>query len=271
MIADWSDYRLHESTIAELGLARENYSDALFIHPPLFVYLSAALYHYAGMSLALMPLLLQVATVLLLPVISMCVLPHRSTLDSVATALRALLLLSCCPVAALCSQKFWIDNCLMLTVTLSVVAHVWLLPMPGANSSKTTRRPQLCTIRSFASGFIFGAVGLNTKITAAALLPFAAAWIGARHISLELLNQISATTDQDKDQDGAPKTARFRLSRVIMGAAVDSTTYLVGAAAAYAPWAYLYWVSAKLIANCSAEAGDNAWMLMPFFFAVLST
>jgi hypothetical protein len=239
VLRDWSDYRLHKATIHELGLARENYGDALFIHPPVFVYLSAALHHYVGVPLALVPLLLQGATLMLLPVICHSVLtacgssvedptagPHRSA----SVGLRAWVLLSCCPVAAFCSQKFWIDNCLMTSVTLCVAGHVCLLPVSAAhNSSKGSAMNSW--LRCLISGVVFGAVGLNTKITAVALLPFSAAWIAVRHI-LQHANSASAA-----------KVSLF--SRVVGSTAVDAGVYLLGAAVAYSPWAYLYWVSAQ--------------------------
>jgi hypothetical protein len=204
-----------------------------------FVYLSAGLHHYVGVPLALVPLLLQGATLMLLPVICHRVLtacrsgadnstagPHRSC----SVGLRAWVLLSCCPIAAFCSQKFWIDNCSMLSVTLCVATHVCLLPMNavhgcGEGSAVTDR------VRYLISGIVFGAVGLNTKITAVALLPFSAAWIAGRHIL--------------RHANSAPTAKVSLLSRGVGSTAVDTGVYLLGAAVAYSPWAYLYWVSAQ--------------------------
>lgn len=248
VILDPLDYRLHPATIQELSLAPENYSDALFIHPPVFVYLSAALHYWCGVPLALVPLLLQVGTMLLLPVIARAVLPFRTAEEASATALHAWVLLSCCPVAAFCSQKFWIDNALMLAVSVAVAAHVVLLPFNSPASSlaptpmttitstetakggRTGRNDALCCL---ISGLVLGAVGLNTKITALGLLPFSICWIAARR-------WVTA------ESSGGVQRART----VLCNAAVDSVVYVSGAALGYAPWAYLYWVSGAVPRFC---------------------
>jgi hypothetical protein len=236
VLSDASDYRLHASTIQELGLAPENYNDSLFIHPPVFVYLSAALHGCLGVPLPLIPLLLQGATLLLMVVICRAISPRTASGGCGSSAgLQAWVLLSCCPIAAFCSQKFWIDNCLMLGVTAAAAAHVWLLPLPpldGQVESRADTEGSGGMLRCLLSGLVFGAVGLNTKITAAALLPFAALWIALRLFYLEL----GSTAKKDRSTVSLVLTVAGR-------SVVHTVVYVTGMCASYAPWAYLYYVS----------------------------
>eukprot|EP01032_Pedospumella_encystans_P011897 gene11897-13800_t len=147
VLNNFLDYRLHPHTIQELHLAEENYSDSIFIHPPLFVYLSAGLHHFCALPIPFIPIVLQTVAVCLLPVISRCVIcmvnnlyavigckdgqqnrsEYFSESDIFGVGVMAMLILSCCPIAAFSSQKFWIDNCLFLSVTVCVTVHVVLL------------------------------------------------------------------------------------------------------------------------------------------------
>ena len=121
-----------------LRLARENYGDRLFIHPPFFVYSSALLRRLFKLPLPGYALLCQLLTLCLLPVLVYSVSGQMATDKPLSrfqqmtsgTALWAIAAFSCCPIAAFCSQKIWIDNALMFTVTLAVVAHTILVSIP---------------------------------------------------------------------------------------------------------------------------------------------
>ena len=232
MLRDSSDYRLHSGTIEELGLAPENYSDSVFIHPPLFVLISAMLHRYTGMPLALVPLLLQALALSLLPGLCAAILPRQPTGSSHSAGIMAMGFVSCCPIVAFCSQKFWIDNCLMAAVTLCAAVHVSLLPCNTDQNPRPRSTFSGFLLRCVLSGLGFGIIGLNCKITAAALLPFAMLWIA--------LERFTAAVAVAKDHTQSPLAAGLQS---LPASIVGGLCYGVGAVAAYMPWAYLYWVS----------------------------
>lgn len=243
---DPSDYKLHAHTIKELRLAEENYSDELFIHPPLFVYLSAFLHGYMHIPLPIIPIIMQVLTMCLLPVIVGKLMPSTPSVENRAikagttseVGMTAMVLFGCCPIIAFCSQKFWIDNALMMAVTLCVAAHVVLVSQnPKAPSSKRSAMHSAYMLsRQLLSGIVFGAVGLNCKITAVALLPFSIVWILLQHYLA--FCQYSSRSAAYETENG---TKRGTWS-VLAWAVASCGAYVTGAALAYAPWAYLYWV-----------------------------
>eukprot|EP01042_Synura_sphagnicola_P009747 gene9747-12507_t len=85
-----------------------------------------------------------------------------------------------CPIGALCSQKIWIDNALLFHVTAAAVVHMYLIRNLHLFSTNGI------IYRHLLSGFLYGAIAMNTKITALFLLPFLVTW-SAHHILL--LNQ----------------------------------------------------------------------------------
>ena len=255
MLNNPRDYRLHSSTIQELGLAPENYSDDLFIHPPLFVYLSAFLHGYVGVDLPIIPILLQLGTLALIPWICSNILPQNYVGEGINIALTALILFSSCPIAAFCSQKFWIDNCLMFSVTFCVAAHVALFPITLKNTTNPRKSHSTLSyvVRALGSGVTFGLVGLHCKITAAALLPFAGVWIATHHVITRSFTytysftrlMVNMTDHRGKAEGGESSVLlpnKFPVSRVIADSVRDTLVYVLGACVVYAPWAYLYWV-----------------------------
>ena len=280
VLNNFLDYRLYPHTIQELHLAEENYNDSIFIHPPLFVYLSAALHHFCALSIPLIPIVLQTVALCLLPVISRYVLCMVNNLyavigckdgqkrndyfskgDIFSVGVTAMLILSCCPIAAFSSQKFWIDNCLYLSVTVCVAAHVVLLHCNTAvlSDAHATGTLYWCNVenmwRHAVSGIIFGLVGLNCKITAAALLLFLVVWSFLQHYLLyqthyALFLAEDNTTDANRSDNTElySHTALTRkhaalLRHAVGGAILNCAVFGLCALLAYAPWMYIYWVS----------------------------
>jgi hypothetical protein len=257
------DYSLQgKAIIVELGLSEENYSDALFIHPPLFVYTSALLHWYCSMPLPAVSLLMQGVVLLLLPVISERVIACMNTLARVSFAASnkenlqtqydpfstpmlhsewsgatAKLMLVCCPIVAFCAQKFWIDNALMMAVTICVAVHVTLI-QPIKKQEGVTRQSlgdsviNVDGVKTIFSGLVFGAVGLNSKITALALLPFSLAWT----VLIRIVSDLIESTELGRLSD------REKILRVVYRSAVDCALFVCGALIGYGPWCAAYWV-----------------------------
>lgn len=246
VLRDPTDYKLHPHTIRELRLAEENYSDELFIHPPLFVYLSAFLHGFLHIPLHIIPILFQVLTICLLPVLARKMIFSSPSVKhgggakeafSDDVGLHAMILFGCCPIIAFCSQKFWIDNALMMAVTVCATAHVCLINSENyaLSDGKSGGNRVYSLMRHLLSGLLFGTVGLNCKITALALLPFSIGWILLQQYPAYIVHNVEDVTDNRT------------LWKALLWTAVCCGVYLTGAAVAYAPWAYLYWVSYKFI------------------------
>ena len=131
---DWRQYRLPPEIIRQFRLAAENYGDRLFIHPPLFVYLSAALRYGLNIPLPIISIVYQAITMILTVLILREMFSsldqksssRRGKRDVHAAAVWSLVCFSFCPIAGFISHKFWIDNCLMMTVAAAVLAHTKL-------------------------------------------------------------------------------------------------------------------------------------------------
>lgn len=236
------DYSLKDKDIIrQFNLAPENYSDSLFIHPPLFVYLSAFLIYCCKLTLPAVPILYQLVTLLLIPAITPYVDPtltsprqHQQQSYYVVnhTSLTAMVVLLCCPLCAFCSQKFWIDSCLIMCVTICVAGHFWLLDTrklvatsnkkedDSANSfEQTPTQFRSC----FVSGLVFfGGIAMHCKITSVGLLPVLVGWIVLQRC---LVNATSGNRSHFND------------------VARHVGVFLVGTTVAYSPWALLYHVS----------------------------
>eukprot|EP01032_Pedospumella_encystans_P015032 gene15031-17232_t len=289
VLNNFLDYRLHPHTIQELHLAEENYSDSVFIHPPLFVYLSAALHRFCAIPIPFIPIVLQTLALCLLPVISKCVLCMVNNLyavfggkdeqnrsdyfsegDIFSVGVTAMLILSCCPIAAFSSQKFWIDNCLFLSVTVCVAAHVSLLHCNTAVLSDAHAKGKLSWYnvdrmwRHAVSGIIFGLVGLNCKITAAALLLFLVGWsflqqylMYQTHYALLLAESIAIDVNGSDNMEQYSDAALSRkhktlLRQAVGGAVVNCAVFGLCALLTYAPWIYIYWIH-------TGRLTPNAW------------
>ena len=66
---DMWDYKLHAGTIEQFRLSKENYSTDIFIHPPFFVYSTAILQYYTGVSLPSVILCHHFITALCIPLL----------------------------------------------------------------------------------------------------------------------------------------------------------------------------------------------------------
>ena len=263
---DWRHYTIQDHRIlSELRLAEENYSDKLFIHPPVFVYLSAALQYY-GMPLALIPVFFFAVSVIF-TVLLVCAseLVDSSQIDF--TVVWSVVLSSTCPIAFFCSQKFWIDNCLMMTVSISAFMHILL--------TKVAREKGICEgwsgygkthLCHFISGFIYGAVALNTKIAGLALLPFLLSWSCLQFLKFQLRiradmknNSLQDTSTDGTSTDG-PKTRteppQVKLDeeenlafcftfkwRILINLAIYLIVFIGGVVLGHGPWVYYYKIS----------------------------
>lgn len=173
VLKSWSSYSLRgHKIITEYRLAKSNYNDALFIHPPVFVYLSALL-NYFGVDLAIVPLVFHVLTALcLVGVVAIIDLPFELRRGDVL--LYTVQIFCLCPIACFCSQKFWIDNCAMMSVAVSSFVHVLVV-----NRSKGFTDS---AVWHTFSGIVFGLLALNTKLSNLALFPFLIMWSFVRSI-----------------------------------------------------------------------------------------
>ena len=275
----WTDYTLKGKPIIDaLRLSKENYNDALFIHPPFFVYSSAFLSKYLSVPLPLIPLLHQLMVALLMPIFVHFLL--REDISGPSTQLtaslrrsyskiscKAIIVFLSCPIVSFCSQKFWIDNALLLTAASSVALHMWLsIPCETAPGRYNCTRSLL---GHCLSGFSFGFLALNTKITALALLPFLLSWTAWQR-TLPVLAQLlleqqsppvaaatttTATTTTSPSSSAASSSSSSSKRTVLIDLLMDIirhlTVFIVSAALAHSPWVYLYWVSPMCRNNSS--------------------
>ena len=248
---DWRAYFLGPDVVRRLRLSPENYGDTLFIHPPFFVYISMFLVRYCGLSLPSVSLVFHLGVMLLLPLmVRFCgfdvrdqwrrhrrdrlqdkdglshnvsshsydeddvVAPPRTSISEYysegAVALWALVIYVFDPLAFFCSQKFWIDNALLFAVTAAATIHMGTWRRQAARRGRSRG---MLAVRAFASGFAYGLLVLNCKITGLAQLPFLLLWMFVSMIEVVSFGTILAFC---------------------------FLPYLVGAALAYAPWAVLY-------------------------------
>eukprot|EP01039_Chlorochromonas_danica_P010131 gene10131-11213_t len=173
----WDDYTLQgKDILSRLHLPAENYDFAVFIHPPAFIYLTAGLLRlWPTLPLPLVPVLYQLVAFLCLPWLVREVVWGTSLERHYMTvSLKAMLLVAVCPTTLFCSQKFWLDNSLLMNMSLSVAVHMaccrWTVTRSLQNIS-------FAALPMALSGLVFGGLALNTKITALAALPFFLLWI----------------------------------------------------------------------------------------------
>jgi 4-amino-4-deoxy-L-arabinose transferase-like glycosyltransferase len=95
-------------------LDAENYDKPIFFHPPLFVYLCAAL-TLLGIPLPLVPVLLELAAIA-------CTYLLARRLYGEREAIWTAFLLATCPATWFVSQHIWIDALLVLSVSLALLA-----------------------------------------------------------------------------------------------------------------------------------------------------
>lgn len=275
------DYTLAGKPIVEaLNLSRENYSDPLFIHPPLFVYLSAWLVSL-GISLPTIPILCNAVVIILLPIfIKQAGLADLNLLPSAQTSnhveLIALLIYCTCPLSHFCSQKFWIDNLLCSMVLLSATIHVVLCRSDVMGTLHDTwARARSLAARNFFSGVCFGALVLQCKLTGLASLPFLMGWSSLMVLESEEKGRLAADAHDANVHGvancsgkkvrkvvtrGTRKRSPIRRASAISSSPAPSPTrhaqsialliamswvpLLVGSFISFAPWLYAYRVYA---------------------------
>lgn len=230
-------YRLSNTDIERYRLSRDNYNDGIFIHPPMYVYLSMLLIKYGKLSFAAVSVMYHFVTLVTIPIIvsqlnvSQQQKQHQYT-DSVSSL--AMLLYSICPIALFCSQKYWIDNCLVMTVTVATAVHMLLINRSMSSSSIVVM------LYSFTSGITYCLLVLYTKVTGLAILPCLLVYTCLQYRSSN------------------------RTSNTIIAAVI---AMILGVIVAYAPWCYLYYYYAgRLLPNSwpsqSMKAGNAFIMKM---------
>jgi hypothetical protein len=273
VLSDWRAYSLQGTgMIAQLGLSIENYGDAVFIHPPLFVYTLAVLRGVVGLALPASILVMHAAMLFLVRELAL-IMGQRSewaaTTNDTAGVL-AMVVYTCCPLGAFCSQKVWIDNALAFSVTLCAVLQLrlWqpvtastsagvdspatgnstssgsppaaaakLKPAATASSSPTKSGGSVIlsiTQRATLSGLMFGALVLNCKVTGLALAPFMVLAMLPRVLLARSSSSSSSSSQQASNlatKGATPWTSE--VSAVLLG-------FLLGAVCAHGPWVWYY-------------------------------
>ena len=130
------NYSLYDKPeiITQLNIEFEQYFTKIFIHPPVFIYASTFLYQFLNIPLVAVPLICQTVVMLCISIqfyiIGCSLSPSTLHLDWKISSLWAVLIFCLCPVSVLISQKFWIDNMLLVTVygciTFQLLSSLWL-------------------------------------------------------------------------------------------------------------------------------------------------
>jgi hypothetical protein len=220
----------------KLSLAPENYDLPLFIHPPVFVYISIFLTRLCGLSLVIVPVVMQ--TVGIVGLFSICreltvvILGDESRSPEFFATLGSLfnyscLVLLCCPILWFISQKVWIDNALFMTTIITVAGHMCLTRW------MTERSTVKNGVVMLFSGFICFGLSANCKITALALLPFLISWIGLRYFLL--VRNISSGNS-------------YTWKTYLTGCLWCCCCFCIGAFLSFLPWLLLYWVRNYILA-----------------------
>ena len=152
---------------------------------------------------------------------------ERSSGDDVvpSVAIWAMTIFSFCPIAMFVSQKIWIDNCLMFSVTASSLIHAYICNTKLNSSSTVADSAAWMAL----SGLAFGVLAMQTKITALASLPF---------VFLTIARTLHSDDSNDQ-QDIMPRSKEGR-SFVILS---SCASFLVGVTVGFGPWVVLYQVS----------------------------
>ena len=259
--SNWWDYSLlGKGTIERLRLSMDNYGDNIFIHPPIFVYTLVILKKLFGFSLPTTTLGMHGVSLFLTGQLASL---HSTRGQAAEAGLAAMVLYSCCPIAAFCSQKVWIDNALAFYCLVVVSLHSSLWTAGGRGQNK-----YVLIIKCLMSGFLFGLLVLNCKSTGLALLPY---------LVLSTLPHFSVQGEgegEDKGEKSAPS-----LPALVRWTPIIFATMLFGATCAHGPWILLYhhttgrwvpnaWPSAEMIATNPfiRRAINRPWY---FYFGVL--
>jgi hypothetical protein len=237
------NYVLSPEFIQSYQLAEENYAFPLFHHPPAFVYFSAACYHFLGLPLPLIPLLLQGIT--LLAILGMCYECHllvsspqsRHRQDWWFVAVLAGGLWTTCPITVWCSQKFWIDNMAVMTCTVGIWIHFRLL-----RSKVLPSWPRML----FSGAIAFGGLILNSKITSFALFPFFLVTIiwkeYEHHYERYRIGTTKKKSDDEDDRMSSHGFYRAVVFPVLTNSIADCICFVIGTGMTQLPWLCWYHV-----------------------------
>ena len=192
-----------------------------------------------------------------------------------------------CPIGNFCSQKNWIDNCLMMTVALAVTCHIvmwhlydtyrrgmWMCSQKETRQTQSGLRQAMDkdstthrVVIHFLSGLFFGMCALNTKITALGALPCILAWSVMVEVlygyclhRVPLAGRIRRR-DCAEDPIASPRSVP-QLHQSLGRAAANIICFLVGVAFGHGPWVILYYVS--LFDKLLAPEGSSVYVPLHF-------
>jgi hypothetical protein len=208
--------------IEQYQLSKENYDFPLFHHPPFFVYFSSFLHYHCSFPLPFISVLYQlVVLVLFIPLSYLLLSDSLLKRNWLSVAWKAMIMWMICPIAAFCSQKFWIDNALVMTVMIGIIFflsfHKWILFFIPTN---------LFFLSSFLCGFFSLILPLNTKITSVGLLPFMLIyhfWTVAKEIT--------------------KRKNSSNLSKSFATSVYCCWSLLLGCSSSYLPWLSVYYLN----------------------------
>ncbi len=233
MNEDFWNYSLQSSNIINtFQLAKENYDFPIFHHPPLFVYLSSCLHYTCSLPLPFIPVLYQIVVLMIIPLIVSLVLRNTALEHRIShISFRAMVVWLVCPITALCSQKLWIDNALVLTTTIGLYFFLrgfkWIdIALQDSSFTKLF-------MKSVIVGFLTFILPINTKITSIGMFPFMIVftwWTVWKKFSL--------------------KTRKVDHNFLYV-ASLLSIGLLLGCILCAVPWTYYYHVRSIHVKNCA--------------------
>ena len=227
------------------------------------MYLSTFLIYWCKLTIPAVSILYHLVALLLIPAITAHIDPtipswNYSGYVVNSTSIMAMVILLCCPLCAFCSEKFWIDNCLIMCVNTCIAGHLWLLDIRKVLLSLSKKDDSNIVFTQFRACFLsglllFGGVAMHCKITALALLPVLLGWIVLQRWSVCLSGAGSISA-----------SSRTVWRDILIHVAV----FLSGSVLAYSPWAIAYHVRTHvcfcfvsgLIIACSTIPVDGCRM-----------
>ena len=226
---DWKAYSLSDENRTRLGLADANYNDKIFHHPPIFT-LFCILMRLLGATLPFNSLVLTALTAIFTVLIAEAADLGSSSLSLVL----ALALFYVSPLSFFCSQKNWIDVCLMMTSTSSVLFHIQCNKNCSGGSSGSRE-----VFWNLISGIYFGLLVLNTKVTGLAILPCLLMWT-----SIVDVNELDENNKQEQVTQSFSVTSVHTSGQTLM----KVIAVIIGACIGHSPWVLFYYsVTGKLL------------------------
>ena len=281
-------YSIPPSIIQTFRLAPENYSDSLFIHPPLYIMLCLLLKSTFGVSLPSASLVFHVLTASMIPLLThqICTFMsvNKNAVDIDSISVLAVIIFCFCPIVSFATQKVWIDNAAVMTITLCAVFHLMCVNFcqqkfinlsticTDVNSLITNNGNHVQTeqtdinhlmspnflswlpyVLHFCSGLAFGGLALNTKISNLAILPFL--------VMTSILGCIDIPTLQKYYWSLNIRFSTFAwdflCSKYCIYIAMHLTFFGFGIVCGHGPWVYIYRVN-SIVNYCKIPS-------LPFF------